>query len=747
MPNLRLHTKRYQSLALAIGIWAGIALADVFELKALLLAPILALFRNRAITPVLIASMTGASALLIHMAALESSELSKFAQSNVKTNVQIEGVVSSDSSKTRPRVIGSRLTESKTTFLMRAESLVTDELRYRIRLPIRVIVESKEILIPGQRIKLSGQLIDSKERKIAALLIAQEDSLRSISSPKSLMALERVRIALREATSKVGGDSAALIPGMVIGDTSLQSSALSKRMLEAGLSHLTAVSGANFAIVSAFLFAIIGFFIPNRTIQSSITIFALVIFVLLVRPTPSVLRAGVMAAVFLVAKLSGRRNAGVNSLAVAISLLLLINPFQAFEAGFILSVLATSGLIFFAPKIAARIPGPKAVGELISIPTAATLFCAPYLMVISGGLNLGTVLLNILVAPVVPFVTIFGFIATLLILPVAPAARFLLEIANIGTSWIVYISRWSESMPALVTSAPVILLIGTLLTLRRFLGGKVAILALLALLAIGSSQRFTFPGSNWRVGQCDVGQGDALLINLGGGSAILFDAGPDPRLLDRCLDQFQVKRLPLVVISHIHADHYQGFTGVGGREVGEVWLNREVDLFDSIQERIARSGQHFEIGDTTLEIIWPETGVESFDSISGDGSTENNRSVVAIVDVAQVRILITGDIEPGAQRELLGYLEGVDVIKVPHHGSKHQEPKFFEGASLFLVSVGRNSYGHPDNGLISSLESKGSVFRSDKDGAIALSWQVDGSARPIFSARRLGKEWWRISWH
>ena len=687
--------------------------------------------------------MTGASALLIHMTALESSELSKF----VHTIVRIEGVVSSDTSKTRPRVIGSRLTESRTTFLMRVETLATDELQFRVRLPIRVIVETKELLIPGQRIQLSGRLIDSKERKVAALLIAQEGSLRSISTPKSLKVLEEVRVALREATSRVGGDSAALIPGMVIGDTSLQSSALSKQMLEAGLSHLTAVSGANFAIVSAFLFAIIGFFIPNRKIQSSITIFALVIFVFLVRPTPSVLRAGVMAAVFLVAKLSGRRNAGVNSLAVAISLLLLINPFQAFEAGFILSVLATSGLIFFAPKIAARVPGPKAVGELISIPTAATLFCAPYLMVISGGLNLGTVLLNILVAPVVPFVTIFGFIATLLIIPVAPLARFLLEIANLGTSWIVYIASWSGSMPALVTSAPVILLGGALLALHRFLGRKAAILSLLALLAIGSSQRFIFPGSNWRVGQCDVGQGDALLINLGGGSAILFDAGPDPRLLDRCLDQFQVKRLPLVVISHIHADHYQGFTGIGGREVGEVWMNREVDLFDSLPEQFVRSGQSFKIGDTRLEIIWPETGAESFGSISGDGSTENNRSVVAIVDVEQVRILITGDIEPGAQRELLRELDGIDVIKVPHHGSKHQEPKFFEGASVFLVSVGRNSYGHPDNGLISSLESKGSVFRSDLDGAVALSWHLDDSARPIFSARRLGKEWWRISWH
>ncbi|MEY3373531.1 MAG: hypothetical protein RIT18_162, partial [Actinomycetota bacterium] len=213
-----MQAKSYQSLALAIGIWSGIALADLVELKALLLVPILVLFRNRAVAPVLLASLTGASALLIHLASLESTELSKF----VDSHVSIEGVISSDPSKTRPRVIGSRLTESRTTFLMRAETLTTNKFQSQIRLPIRVIVETEELLIPGQRIQLSGRLIDSKERKVAALFIAKEDSLSSISTPKSLKALEEIRIALREATLKIGGDPAALIPGMVIGDTSLQ---------------------------------------------------------------------------------------------------------------------------------------------------------------------------------------------------------------------------------------------------------------------------------------------------------------------------------------------------------------------------------------------------------------------------------------------------------------------------------------------------------------------------------------------
>ena len=731
---------RYKSLAISLGIWLGIAVGDLLALKALLLLPLLVLFRRHALAPVLLAAVTGVVTLLIHAAALDENPINALFDSSV----EIEGVVSSEPGKTRPRVIGSRLTSSKMTFLMRAERVTSSESLQQIRIPIRVIVDSELPLFPGERIKLTGKLIQSKERRVAALLLAEPASLERLNSPLTLRALERVRAALRDETFKVGGDSASLIPGMVIGDTSLQSSALTELMLKAGLSHLTAVSGANFAIVSAFIFGLVGIFFPNRRIQVTVTILALVLFVLLVRPTPSVLRAGVMALVFLISKLTGRKSAGANSLAVAIAILLLMNPFQAFEAGFILSVLATAGLIFFAPAVAARIPGPRLLGELISIPTAATLFCAPYLMLLSGSMSTGTILLNILVAPVVPFVTILGFVATLTVLPASPVASVLLELADFGTSWILFIASWSESMPSIVTSAPALIMLAASIVILKFFGMRVATLILLILLVFVANQRFLFPGDEWRIGQCDVGQGDALLVNLGHRSAILFDAGPDPSLLERCLELFQIERLPLVVISHSHADHLQGLSGIGEREVGEIWSNRELA---SISTRIVRSGFRSQVGSSKIEILWPETGAESFESVSGDGSAENNRSVVALVELDGVRALITGDIEPGAQSEILDGLSKIDVIKVPHHGSKYQELELFNGASVFLVSVGENSYGHPDIGLISSLESLGSVFRSDLDGSIALSWRSDAYGKPIFSARLLGKEWWRISWH
>jgi competence protein ComEC len=322
-----------------------------------------------------------------------------------------------------------------------------------------------------------------------------------------------------------------------------------------------------------------------------------------------------------------------------------------------------------------------------------------------------------------------------------------LEVADLGTSWIVYIASWSDSTPSLISSPVVILLLFNTIPIYRYLGRKVAYFYLALLLVVGTSERLLFPGNDWIVGQCDVGQGDALLVNLGSGSAMLFDAGPDPRLLNRCLEVFKIKRLPLVVVSHVHADHYEGIAGIGSRVVGELWSSREIDLLENVQNRIVRKGDKFQIGDSKVEVIWPNTGMETFESVAGDGSTENNRSVVAVVEISNLKILITGDIEPGAQQEIARDLAEIDVIKVPHHGSRFQEPSLFEGASIFLISVGKNSYGHPDQGLISMLSSIGRVFRSDLDGAISLGWRLDDLGEPIFSARLLRKDWWRISWH
>ena len=694
------------------------------------------------------AALLGYLIFQVHLFALSSNSL----QDINRESIRAIGVISTDPVRTKERVYGSRLVAPKTTFLMRLEEISDTDSNYRIRLPVRVVLRDYQgvELFPGTRIRLTADLNFTNERRVAATLYASGETIEILRKPFLAGALENVRVGLRTEVAKQDDESAALIPGLVLGDTTLQSNQLSDLMRQSGLTHLTAVSGANFAIVGTFVFSLLALIAPKRRPRIIITTVILFLFVILVRPTPSVLRASVMTGSYLLARFLGFPNQAKNSLATAVVILLLINPLQAFEPGFILSVLATSGLIYISPKISEKLKGPESLRDLLAIPLAATITCSPYLMYLAGSLNLGTVLINVLVAPVIGVVTISGFIATILVIPMPIIARPFIEVSNIGCHWILFTARFSESFPTISSGPLLLILLALPALLFRAKSRKFGIALSAATLIVASYSTILFPGKNWVIGQCDVGQGDALLIRVALNEAILFDAGPDPKLLKRCLNQFGIHRLPLIVISHQHADHFMGITTLTPQQIGEIWVNHpfaDLDRFAG-KVRAVTAGYEASIASTKLSVIWPINGSESFTSTPGDGSIENNRSLVIKIEHEGAEILVTGDIEPGAQLEILrrSNLSDIDIMKVPHHGSKYQIPEFFIHAKHFLISVGKNNYGHPDPGLIKELERMGSVERTDNSGAISLTWQSD-QAEPVFSPRRLGKEWWRLNWH
>jgi competence protein ComEC len=131
-------------------------------------------------------------------------------------------------------------------------------------------------------------------------------------------------------------------------------------------------------------------------------------------------------------------------------------------------------------------------------------------------------------------------------------------------------------------------------------------------------------------------------------------------------------------------------------------------------------GQTGKWGLASWRVLWPG------EPVTGDGSAANNASVVLLVEVSGVRLLLTGDIEPEAQQALLqgGALPSVDVVKVPHHGSRYQDAAFLEavGGRVALVSAGEdNPYGHPAPELLAELTSSGMlVGRTDTDGSVAV---------------------------
>lgn len=670
----------------------------------------------------------------------------------------MSAVVTTEPKQKPSQVRGSKLQLGKVSFLARTAELEVDGQDYYVRVPIRILSSRKEALIPGDKILVTGFLISTSEKRVAAMLITSENIHVLSRAHFHMKFLARVRTEYRGKLSKFGDDASALIPGMIIGDTSLQSSQFTYDMKQAGLSHLTAVSGANFAIVSSLVFFLFRRVIPRIIPRLIVTAGFLTLFLLLVRPSPSVLRAGVMAAVVLAARASGNSQNSVAALATAISVLLLIDPFQALDPGFILSVLATGGLLFIAPQLTRRIArfAPESVAEMVAVPCAATIACTPYLLALSGEISALSIVFNVLAAPVVTPITILGFLA-LLLMPFEILHSSLIWPAHLLAEWITKVASWSEVSPAIGVH-PVALTLCVIVGYLFFIKFGMRSLFLISFLSIGLIliPRLMFPGSNWRIVQCDVGQGDALLLNLGGGDAILFDAGPDPRALAGCLKRVGVKRLPLIIISHGHADHYFGAEGLSSHfTVGEIWSNGNSQISTTLNREIQniRQGMSATVAGISIEILWPNNENRTFQSLGGDGSSENNQSIVALVKCNGAQILVTGDIEPEVQARLTrDYdLSEVDILKVPHHGSRFQDEEFIRETSpeVALVSVGaRNSYGHPNVELLGTLQSNGArVFRTDQDGPISVAWRFDDrAARYIFTTRAMRKEWWPIQW-
>jgi competence protein ComEC len=461
-----------------------------------------------------------------------------------------------------------------------------------------------------------------------------------------------------------------------------------------------------------------------------------------------------MGLVALAALSSGRRGGGIPALAAAVMALLLIDPWLARSYGFALSVLATAGLLVFAGRWARGLNSrgfPLPLAHAIAVPAAAHMACAPLVTMLSEQVSLVAVPANLLVAPAIAPATVLGLLATLAG-PVNPAAAEGLGwAAGLPAWWVVSVAERSAGLPmasmAWSGSHLGVALLTALLAAAVLLGRRAArhpaLLALSLVFVLGmglmTAARPRWPPEGWLVIACDVGQGDALVLSAGTAGAVVVDAGPDPRLVDRCLRDIGVERVAALLVTHLHADHVAGLPGVlRGREVGEVQLG---DLYDEPAAELARVkewtkqarvpirrvriGEHYTLGGLSWQVLWPARVIER------EGSAPNNASVVVLAQHRSVRMLLTGDVEPAAQRAIAARwrLEAVDVLKVAHHGSAAQAPELLtlSRPRVAVISVGEgNDYGHPAPSTLRELARSGAVVgRTDLDGAVAVVGPVD----------------------
>jgi len=581
--------------------------------------------------------------------------------------------------------------------------------------------------------------------------------------------IEGLRAVFLFRAQGVSPDAKALVGGLAIGERDLLSPEMAENMKTLSLTHLVAVSGANLAIIMGVVYLLTAAGGLSRNTRFVTALLVMVAYVLVVGPESSVLRAATMATFVVVGLWLGRGTKPIISLAWAVIFLLAIDPGLATDFGFALSALATVGLLTMALPIynwlARYMPRLIAIGIAASF--SAQLATTPVLLMLQPSIPIYSVLANLIVEPVVAPVTILGILALILAYPLPVLSSAVSYVASLGTWWITLVATEVSGWPAArvhfvagpvgVALAALIVLLSLGLYQHKLSSYRTGLAASLVGVLLFSASwssvdqiRFQIFDGEWDVVNCDVGQGDALVVRSQGVVA-LIDVGREPEPIDKCLDNLQVTKIDLLVITHFDADHAGGIYGaLDDRYVKTAIISGFADdrpLVSLVETALAQSkvevltgfaGMGGKLGELKWRVLAPTAkATEAKDS--------NDASVIVSLTGAGYGVLALGDLGDVGQTRLmrnaggvLNELSGMPLLlKVAHHGSADQSIELFRllSADVAIFSVGQNPYGHPTKKALDQAALSGSrIVRTDELGSIAFrfeeqAWRISGAGK------------------
>ncbi|UCF15980.1 MAG: DNA internalization-related competence protein ComEC/Rec2 [Phycisphaerales bacterium] len=544
-----------------------------------------------------------------------------------------------------------------------------------------------------------------------------------------------------------------------------------------GLLHFISLSGMHMGILIGIIWRaskIAGLMKPAR---AAICAIAVVLFLLVVPPRAPTVRAAVICWVFCASILCRRHSNPVNTLSLAAVILLLIRPTQLFEAGWQLSFASVLGIILFTERIERLIFGESeqlrqrqgfsrvvtAIRLLFAVGLAAWLGGAGILLYHFHTINPFTSIWTVLAFPLVSAILILGFLKMILFF-LLPTLSGLLGFATAILSslliWIVGLIGnldISQILIGRVSAVPVLgyyflVVAAGYVHFRRPLIKRLicTVMSLSLIVYVGALKYQRTHPENLVVTCLDVGHGQAIMAQLPGGTNILFDAGSlhnsniGARVAAPFLNYKGTNKIDAILISHNDTDHINGIPeivetcNVGGVYANDAFFDK-LDRWGTaafLRECLAERGFKIELlkGDihsnnSVINTLWP---VEELPD--ANGLTDNNRSLVSLIEFAGVRILLCSDIEQFAQAELLRRHPNLeaDVTVVPHHGSARTlDAAFLESlnAKVLIFSCDRRQYQRTITGMGPTCETsnKGKSLYTAKDGAISVTVRKDGT--------------------
>ena len=536
---------------------------------------------------------------------------------------------------------------------------------------------------------------------------------------------------------------------------------------------MLAVSGSHITyIISAFSILMEK---KNKRITKILTIIFLIFFMALTGFTASVVRASIMGILILTSGLVHRKSDTINNLGISSLIILICNPYTIIDAGFWLSFAGTMGIILLEEPINSyfqkfKICKIKPISWIINsftITFAANIIIIPIMAYMFSTFSMTFWISNILAAPVMEFVTIYGFLMYFISIFLLPLAKFLGIILNFSLNSLIKIAEITSLIPgsSIYIKTPYLLkcIIYYLILFLIFNGKRIkeklennkilekikknsykyiSIILIFIILTNTISNKIF---QEIKIYFVDVGQGDSTLIQTIEGKNILIDGGGSefgsfdvgesillPYLLDR-----RITTIDYLMISHFDSDHIGGvFAILENLKVKNIIISKQGETSENLKKFyeitnnkgirtiIVKKGDIVEIDKYShFEILFPE------DNLIEDNILNNN-SIVARFNSLDFSILFTGDIEEIAEKRLCELYSGTDkleafVLKVAHHGSKTSSTEEFlelVKPKIALIGVGKNNnFGHPNIDVIERLENMGSkIYRTDNCGEIII---------------------------
>ena len=604
-----------------------------------------------------------------------------------------------------------------------------------------------------------GDLRQFSSRGVYALLY-DRDTLTVQPAPDMPLgyAPQYAAKALRDKLAQLWDDPSVLgfLTAELTGDKSLLPESDYVAMQETGLAHIFAVSGLH----CAFLVTLLSLLIPptHRRTLCAVASAVLVFYMLLTGLSPSVARACVMQLFLLSAPLFRRGSDPLTSLAAALTVILLVNPYAVGSVSLQLSFAATLGMVLLSGRLYKSFTGwyrgrnraVRAALSFLAANLAATLgalvFTAPLTAYYFNILSLVAPLAGLLAVPAAGYAFMSAFVSALLGLVWTPLGHLAGYVPLLLVKYILWVAHLLLAVPYhAVYFTNVYLRVWLLYVYAAFLGcavtpdgkRKYALASALTVLTLAAclwlNSRWQQYGA-FRAAVLDVGQGESVAL-CSGSEAALVDCGSSNSYVDAgsvaadALQSAGIRRLSAVIVTHYHADHTNGLTEVLTRlPVDTLYLpdiEDEYGVRDRLVSLAAHQGADVVFVTEPTRIALGEAVLTVYPPLLTTGDL-NEQGLTALATAGDFDLLITGDMA-GQTEQLLAQtypLPDVEVLVVSHHGSRYSSDESFLRAITpdnAVISVGDNRYGHPAEETLRRLQAVGAtVWRTDQQGSIRV---------------------------